>query len=54
MANVESEQRKHLLRLYPLLVGAVRVAGGGGGGGDEEMLRLLANALEVVGGELII
>ncbi|CAJ2505721.1 Uu.00g131150.m01.CDS01 [Anthostomella pinea] len=47
--NVESEGRKHLLRLYPLVVGATRVAGTSG---DENVLRLLTKALEVVGAEL--
>ncbi|KAK8097567.1 uncharacterized protein PG998_013053 [Apiospora kogelbergensis] len=47
--NVESEARKHLLRLYPLVVDAARVAGGSGDGG---VGRLLGRALEVVGGEL--
>jgi hypothetical protein len=48
-ANVESEGRKHLLRLYPLLVDAARVAGRCG---DEEVLGVLGEALGVVGGEL--
>ncbi|KAI1100359.1 hypothetical protein F4804DRAFT_336306 [Jackrogersella minutella] len=47
--NVESESRKHLLRLYPLLVSAISVAGTSG---DEGTLKLLTNALEVVGSEL--
>lgn len=47
--NVESEGRKHLLRLYPLLVSAVQVAGGSG---DEAVGKLCVEALEVVGGEL--
>ncbi|KAI8157679.1 Protein MON2-like protein [Colletotrichum sp. SAR 10_70] len=47
--NVESDGRKHLLRLYPLLVSAVQVAGGSG---DEAVLKLCTEALEVVGGEL--
>ncbi|WYZ41171.1 hypothetical protein EsH8_V_000066 [Colletotrichum jinshuiense] len=47
--NVDSEGRKHLLRLYPLLVSAVRVAGSSS---DEAVLSLCAEALEVVGGEL--
>ncbi|WQF88166.1 Putative mon2/Sec7/BIG1-like, dimerization and cyclophilin-binding domain-containing protein [Colletotrichum destructivum] len=47
--NVNSDGRKHLLRLYPLLVSAVQVAGGSG---DESVLKLCAEALEVVGGEL--
>ncbi|KAL2259783.1 hypothetical protein VTK26DRAFT_6408 [Humicola hyalothermophila] len=48
VANVESETRKHLLRLYPLLVSAVQVAGNAG---DEEMLGLVRTGLDVVGGE---
>jgi hypothetical protein len=47
--NVESESRKHLLRLYPLIVAALKVAGISG---DEMALRLLSEALEVIGGEL--
>jgi hypothetical protein len=47
--NVDSETRKHLLRLYPLLVAAVRVAGSSG---DEKVLGLITEALDVVGGEL--
>ncbi|KAK4097344.1 hypothetical protein N658DRAFT_527095 [Parathielavia hyrcaniae] len=46
--NVESETRKHLLRLYPLLVSAVQVVGTAG---DEKMLGLIREALDVVGGE---
>ncbi|KAK3291338.1 uncharacterized protein B0H64DRAFT_367410 [Chaetomium fimeti] len=46
--NVESEARKHLLRLYPLLVSAVQVAGTAG---DEMVLGLVREALDVVGGE---
>lgn len=46
--HVESETRKHLLRLYPLLVSAVQVAGTAG---DEKVLGLVREALEVVGGE---
>ncbi|KAK4118513.1 hypothetical protein N657DRAFT_606121 [Parathielavia appendiculata] len=46
--NVDSETRKHLLRLYPLLVSAVQVAGTAG---DEEVLGLIREALNVVGGE---
>ncbi|KAK4150630.1 protein MON2 [Chaetomidium leptoderma] len=46
--NVESETRKHLLRLYPLLVNAVQVAGTAG---DEKVLGLIREALDVVGGE---
>ncbi|KAK2058994.1 endosomal peripheral membrane protein [Colletotrichum caudatum] len=47
--NVDSEGRKHLLRLYPLLVSAVQVAGSSG---DAAVLALCNEALEVVGGEL--
>ncbi|KAI1134267.1 hypothetical protein F5Y05DRAFT_399351 [Hypoxylon sp. FL0543] len=47
--NVESESRKHLLRLYPLLVSATSVAGTSG---DEGVLKLLTQALKVVGTEL--
>jgi hypothetical protein len=47
--NVESEGRKHLLRLYPLIVSATRVAGTSG---DANISRLLTQALEVVGVEL--
>ncbi|GAP88383.1 putative endosomal peripheral membrane protein [Rosellinia necatrix] len=49
MANVESDGRKHLLRLYPLIVGASRVAARGG---DAHISELLTQALEVVGAEL--
>ncbi|KAK8084206.1 Protein MON2-like protein [Apiospora hydei] len=48
-ANVESESRKHLLRLYPLIVDAVRVAGCSG---DAGVGALLGRALKIVGGEL--
>ncbi|KAI0483784.1 endosomal peripheral membrane protein [Xylaria cf. heliscus] len=47
--NVESDGRKHLLRLYPLIVGATRVAGTSG---DANISRLLTEALGVVGTEL--
>ncbi|RNJ53122.1 hypothetical protein D7B24_002345 [Verticillium nonalfalfae] len=47
--NVECETRKHLLRLYPLLVAVVRVAGAAG---DEAVSHLGTEALEIVGGEL--
>ena len=47
--NVESDGRKHLLRLYPLLVGATRVAANSG---DANISKLLTEALEVVGIEL--
>ena len=46
--NVDSETRKHLLRLYPLLVSAVQVAGRAG---DDKVLGLVREALDVVGGE---
>ncbi|RYP69643.1 hypothetical protein DL771_006007 [Monosporascus sp. 5C6A] len=49
IAGSEGTHRKHLLRLYPLLV---RAAGVAGAGGDAEALGLLRAALEVVGGEL--
>ncbi|KAK6087238.1 endosomal peripheral membrane protein [Seiridium cupressi] len=45
-ANVESENRKHLMRLYPLIVSALGVAGRSG---DEEMGIRLEKAMEVVG-----
>ncbi|KAK0709970.1 hypothetical protein B0T26DRAFT_429607 [Lasiosphaeria miniovina] len=47
--NVDSETRKHLLRLYPLLISGVQVAGRSG---DEKVLGLIREALDVVGGEL--
>ncbi|KAI1757962.1 hypothetical protein F4782DRAFT_524660 [Xylaria castorea] len=47
--NVESDGRKHLLRLYTLIVGATKVAGTSG---DANISRLLIEALEVVGTEL--
>lgn len=46
LRNIESEGRKHLLRLYPLIVRASGVAG------DETVNNLLREALEVVGEEL--
>lgn len=46
LSGVESEGRKHLLRLYPLIVRASGVAG------DEKVGRLLREGLEVVGDEL--
>lgn len=46
--GVESEGRKHLVRVYPLLVGVGRVAGSAG---DEEVLGKVGEALEVVGRE---
>ncbi|ROT43768.1 hypothetical protein SODALDRAFT_270010 [Sodiomyces alkalinus F11] len=47
--NVDCESRKHLLRLYPLLVQTVRVAGAAG---DEGVLAVGTEALGVVGCEL--
>lgn len=46
LQGAKSESRKHLLRLYPLLVRGLAV------GGDEKVQRLLRNGLEVIGGEL--
>ncbi|KAK7426053.1 Endocytosis and vacuole integrity protein [Neonectria magnoliae] len=46
LSGVESEGRKHLLRLYPLIVRATGVVG------DEKVQGLLREALEAVGGEL--
>lgn len=46
LGGVESESRKHLLRLYPLMVKALGVTG------DDKVLQLLREALEVVGGEI--
>lgn len=46
--GVESEGRKHLIRMYPLLVGVGRVAGSAA---DEEVLGRVGEALGVVGGE---
>lgn len=46
LGGVESESRKHLLRLYPLMVKALGVTG------DGKVLQLLREGLEVVGGEL--
>lgn len=46
--NVECDTRTHLLRLYPLLVGAAQVAGTAG---DGEVLGLVKRALDVVGRE---
>ena len=48
LVNVDSETRKHLLRLYPLLVSAMRVAGSSG---DDKVSALVREALDVVGGE---
>lgn len=47
-ANIETETRKHLMRLYPLIIHAIGVAGRAE---DEDMGQRLASALEVVGGE---
>ncbi|KAK3316002.1 hypothetical protein B0H66DRAFT_534264 [Apodospora peruviana] len=47
--NVDSESMKHLLRLYPLLVDSVQVAGTAG---DDKVLSLVREALDVIGGEL--
>ncbi|KAI1826786.1 hypothetical protein F4861DRAFT_46179 [Xylaria intraflava] len=47
--NVESEKRKHLLRLYPLIVNSARVSATSG---DANISRLLTEALEGVGAEL--
>lgn len=47
--NVDSETKKHLLRLYPLLVSMVKVAGTSG---DDRILKMVGEALDVVGGEL--
>jgi hypothetical protein len=49
LPGVESDTRKHLLRLYPLIVKAVGVTGDNGD--DGAVRRLLGEALEVVGGE---
>ncbi|GAB0132742.1 hypothetical protein EsDP_00001169 [Epichloe bromicola] len=46
LEKAEGESKKHLLRLYPLLVRALGV------GRDDVILKLLGEALEVVGGEL--
>ena len=46
LGGVESESRKHLLMLYPLLVKALSVDGG------DKVSHVLREALEVVGGEL--
>jgi hypothetical protein len=48
-ANVESEGRKHLLRLYPLIVSATTVSAMSG---DASISKLLTEALRVVGLEL--
>lgn len=46
MVGVESEGKKHLLRLYPLLAKGVRAAAR-----DEEVLELMGRALDEVGME---
>lgn len=46
LSGIESEYRKHLMRLFPLIVRASGV------GEDEKVLELLREALEVVGEEL--
>ncbi|TQV97476.1 endosomal peripheral membrane protein [Cordyceps javanica] len=46
LKGAQSKSRKHLLRLYPLLVKGL-VAGG-----DEKVMELLREALDVIGGEL--
>ncbi|KAJ2899841.1 endosomal peripheral membrane protein [Zalerion maritima] len=48
LQNVDSQARKHLLRLYPLLVKVVDVAGLAG---DAQVLKIGTRALEVVGEE---
>ncbi|KAJ4858609.1 dimerization and cyclophilin-binding domain of mon2 domain-containing protein [Trichoderma breve] len=45
LEKAQSDVRKHLLRLYPLIVKALRVQG------DEKVLSLLREALDVIGGE---
>ncbi|CAK7211051.1 Endocytosis and vacuole integrity protein [Sporothrix curviconia] len=47
--GVDSDARKHLLRLYPLLVKASQVAGTAG---DDKTLALVGEALDAVGTEL--
>ncbi|ERS96191.1 hypothetical protein HMPREF1624_07099 [Sporothrix schenckii ATCC 58251] len=47
--GIDSEARKHLLRLYPLLVKASQVAGTAG---DDKTLVLVGEALDAVGTEL--
>lgn len=49
LPGADSETRKHLLRLYPLLVRAVQVAGRAG---DEKIVGLIGEALEAVGTEM--
>ncbi|KAH0524811.1 hypothetical protein TsFJ059_007266 [Trichoderma semiorbis] len=45
LEKAQSDVRKHLLRLYPLIVKALRVQG------NEKVLSLLREALDVIGGE---
>lgn len=45
-SGAESDTRKHLLRLYPLLVKALGI------GRDEKVMELVREALDVVGSEL--
>jgi hypothetical protein len=45
LEKAQSDVRKHLLRLYPLIVKALRVQG------DEKVLSLLREALDVIGVE---
>lgn len=44
--SLESEGRKHVIRLYPLLVKCLTAAAG-----DKEVLKLVQECLEIVGGE---
>ncbi|KAG9256912.1 uncharacterized protein F5Z01DRAFT_492523 [Emericellopsis atlantica] len=46
LENADSDYRKHLLRLYPLIVKSIGV------NPDDEVSRLLREALDVIGGEL--
>ncbi|KAI6778229.1 uncharacterized protein J7T54_004124 [Emericellopsis cladophorae] len=46
LENADSDYRKHLLRLYPLLIKSIGV------NPDDEVSRLLREALDVIGGEL--
>ena len=45
-SGIESEGRKHLVRLYPVLVKSV-----GAASRDEEVRELVQKCLEIVGGE---
>ena len=45
--GARSQSRRHLHRLFPLLSGALKVAGR-----DQELLQLLGAVLDVVGGEM--